>query len=212
MGKQLTKYEKQTLDLLTKLTIKQIANRRQTSVQAVYKLLSNIKKKGVEINRLKKGGGSVLPQNFKPFSNSYIRLHAMQFSVRIIMDSSFYHKARKLGDWVVVDGNKVRLNRKSLDVYQDSDSSFYGVDEFEATEDAFIYWDRFFLKLENRFKILLVKDQYQNIRFVKNHYARINDGNYIPVKHNGKHPYVLKVTTKGNGCPKKVERLILVDK
>ena len=43
-------------------------------------------------------------------------------------------------------------------------------------------------------------------------YARINDGNYIPVKHNGKHPYVLKVTTKGNGCPKKVERLILVDK
>lgn len=176
MGKNLTRLERETLAHLDTLTVKQIASRRGKSCASVYKIIKNIQKKGVEINRLKMGGTSVLSRNFQPFSASYIRLHGMQFSVMLISDSSFYHKVRKRGDWVVVDGNKVRLNISSLDVYQDSDSSFYGVDEDVATADAFDYWNKFFLKLENRFKVILVKDQYQNVRLVKHHYARINDG------------------------------------
>jgi len=177
MGKRLTTKEKETLQLLNTLSIKQIASRRGCSVQAVYKIINKAKDKGVEnIGFKKRGGGRVLPQNFKPFSKSYIRLHGMQFSIRLIMKKPFYDKVRRRGDWVVVDSHKVRLSSDSLDVYQDSDSSFYGVDESVVTDEAFNYWDRFFLKLENRFKIVIVKDQYQNIRLVKSHYARINDG------------------------------------
>ena len=40
-------------------------------------------------------------------------------------------------------------------------------------------------------------------------FARINDGNLIPIKHDGKSPFIVRVTTKSNGCPKKVQRLRL---
>ena len=40
-------------------------------------------------------------------------------------------------------------------------------------------------------------------------YARINNGDLVPIKHNGEFPYVLRVITKDSGCPKRVERLRL---
>ena len=49
-------------------------------------------------------------------------------------------------------------------------------------------------------KVTLSKDK---------NYARIDDGNFVPIKHNGKHPYVVRVTEKSNGCIKKAERLVL---
>ena len=40
-------------------------------------------------------------------------------------------------------------------------------------------------------------------------YASINNGHYVPIKHNGDSAYVVKVITKDNGCPKRIEKLRL---
>ena len=40
-------------------------------------------------------------------------------------------------------------------------------------------------------------------------HARINNGNLIPIKHDGKSKYVVRVIQKDNGCPKRVEKLRL---
>ena len=42
-------------------------------------------------------------------------------------------------------------------------------------------------------KITLSKDR---------NYARIDGGDFVPIKHDGKQPYVVKVLLKDNGCPK----------
>ena len=41
-------------------------------------------------------------------------------------------------------------------------------------------------------------------------YASINRGNLLPIKHDGKSPYIIKTTLRENGCIKKAEKLRLV--
>jgi DNA-binding CsgD family transcriptional regulator len=69
---QLTKTEQEILHLITDefLTLKQIAYRRQTSLQAVYKIIKKLKEKGVLNKGLKK------VENSRPtFNQNDIRLH-----------------------------------------------------------------------------------------------------------------------------------------
>jgi len=51
-------------------------------------------------------------------------------------------------------------------------------------------------------KITLSKDR---------NYARIDDGNFVPISHDGKTPYVKKVLLKDNGCVKEVVKYRLTE-
>ena len=175
MGKlhqKLSKEQEDVLYLLTKefLTIKQTALRRKTTVQAVYKTVNKLKKKGY----LKIGfkGVEKIQTTFKPPRNQ-IRLHAQEFNIKILYKDEKYKKILKNSNLLNIDGNTIRLYNNSLEIY--SGNSFYSDDTQKATVNSLEYWNKFFIRLENDLKIIFIKPRSQNIRLVNQHYAEVNN-------------------------------------
>lgn len=170
-SQSLTKTEQEVLYYLTKefLTPKKIAIRRGRSVQAIYKTVNSLKKKGVLKNNYLEVEN--VECTFKPL-NQKIRLHGQEFHINILWKNPQYKE--KIGSIIYIDGNTVRLYRDSIEVY--SNKSFYGDTANRATAESLNYWNRFFIRLENDLKVILVKPRKQNIRQVKAHYAEINNG------------------------------------
>lgn len=110
------------------------------------------------------------PPNFKPPFNK-IRLHGQEFNIRILFKDHRYKG--KVGGVVYIDGNTIRLFRDTIEVY--SGQSFYADDVQKATIDSFKYWNRFFLRLESEFKVILIKPRSQNIKLVNQHYSEVNN-------------------------------------
>jgi len=175
----LTEVEKEILILLTIdfLTPKEIALRRNTSVKAVYKVQTKLKKYGVlsrqnvsnfpkEIEVEKKGG--VSPAKVK--SEHPIRLHAEQYHITIIKSTTIYNNLTKKGTYrLSIEGNTVMCYKNTIEIY--SNSSFFGVTPNVSDSKAMNYWSRFLMKLENRLNILILKDGYCNISRVRAEYA-----------------------------------------
>ena len=170
---KLSPTEKEILSLLTDdcLTIKQAAIRRKTSIQAVYKIVTQLKDKGAItrcLKRVEKEGGGIQPFNQK------IRLHGQQFKINILFMDHRYHKIRDKCNTIDIDGNTIRLHSNKLEIY--SHASFYADDVATATADSMKYWQRILHKLEHDLKIILVKPRAQNIKLVKvGHYAETNN-------------------------------------
>lgn len=104
----------------------------------------------------------------QPFN--HIRLHAEQFVLRIIWKD---HAKYEAGTRVKIDGNSVKLNKESVEVY--SNTSFLGETPAVCDAKALIYWEAFFNKLQGRFKIILLKNGYLNIKRVRAEYAETNN-------------------------------------
>ena len=178
---KLSQSEIDVLHLLTNefLTPKQVSIRRQTGRSATYKIIKKLKKKGL-ISLSQKSGhkirGTLDPstKDLKAFRlKNEVRLHGQEFNVRILFRDQRYDVLRKNSNLVNVDGNTVRLFRDSLEVY--SGKSFYADTVHKATVRSFDYWDRIFARLENDFKIIIIKSRYQNVRLVNQHYSEINN-------------------------------------
>lgn len=171
-----TESEKEILDMLLNefLTIKQIAYRRQTSVQAVYKIIKRLKEKGVlgmpKNQRFKIQCTRLLAKNFK---GKKIRLHGEEFNIKILQKSKEYEKTKDQQNFILIENHTIRLYRDSIEVY--SGKSFYGKTAQETTSQSIKYWWKFFQKLENYFNIILIKDRKHNIKLVKSHYAELNN-------------------------------------
>lgn len=179
VGGLLSESEAQVLHYITDefLTPKQIAIRRGTSPNAVYKIIHKIKKKGAltkTFNRVEKIGGTCKPppENL-PFCPNAVRLHGQEFNVKILFKDQRYKDCRSKANLINVDGNTVRLFRDSLEIY--SGKSFYADTSHKATVKSFDYWGRLFARLENDLNIIIVKSRYQNIRLVNQHYAEVNN-------------------------------------
>lgn len=158
-----TSTEKEILRLINEefYTIEQIANRRKTSIHAVYKHIRNLKKKGL----LKK------VKNFQPTPNQRdIRLHGQELNIKIILQEPHYQKYLDKSNILFLDGNTVRLYKNSLEIY--SGQSFYGKTTNEAELKSLEYFERFIRRLENDLKVILLKNRSRNIRIVNQHYAR----------------------------------------
>lgn len=168
---KLTKKEQEILTLLTTefLTVKQVALRRQTSVQSVYKIKKKLEKKGVLTKQFKKVEKKRC--GFKPFRALGVRLHGQEFNVKLLWKSPKYKEY--IGKLVYIDGNTVRCYRDSVEVY--GNVSFEGVDEQRATAESLKYWQRFFSLLESDLKVIVVKPRKNNIELVRAHYAEINN-------------------------------------
>ncbi len=169
----LSDIQKEILYYLTKefLTPKQIAIRRKTSKNAVYKVINYIKEKGY----LKKGLNRVenIEGTFKPIEKG-IRLHGQEFNIKILWKADKYKKLYKESNLRFIDGNDIRLYRNSIEVY--SGASFFAKTAQEATSKSFIYWNRVFSKIENDLQIIILKNRASNINLVKNEYAHIENG------------------------------------
>lgn len=178
---KLSSQQSEILYLLTKeyLTPKKIAIKRGTHISAVYKIINKLKKKGVLNGTSNRGYKKNIPTHIikKPKSlksfKKYIRLHAQEWNIKILYKTNFYEELRQKGNTLEIDNNKVRLYKNSIEIYSKKD--FCAEDEQRATTLSFQYWDKFFTRLENHFKIIIIKNRKHNIKLVSNHYAEVNN-------------------------------------
>lgn len=172
----LTKTQKEILKYLTVdfLTIKQIAKRRQTSIRAVYKTIEILKKKGVLAKRFTTLGGysTQKVQN----KNQKIRLHNIQETIKILK------KSKKYENYLKANSNKYQdkdftaiLNKNYIDLYTSITMDFYGDTVDQAYFKAIDFFRRAYIKIENRFDILIDKEGYLNKRWVRQHIAETNN-------------------------------------
>jgi len=175
----LSKHQREILNMLTidYETPKRIALRRKTSVQAVYKTINKLIEKGYITRGFKRGLKKI--QSTKPFKpikslKTYIRLHGMEWNIKIIYKSRFYNKLPK-NKIIFIDDNTIRLYKNSIEVYSNENLKFEAEDEQRATALSFNYWQKIFNRLENKLKILIIKEGYHNINLVNSHYAEVNN-------------------------------------
>lgn len=173
--RKLTKVEAEVLHLLTSefYTIKRIAIRRGTSIQAVHYIIRNLRKKGYlnhENNSLTKEGGTFKGVKGK---GERIRLHAQQFRINIIHKDQSYSNILNKGNKIVIDSNTVMLYKNSVIIHSNKD--FWGESADHATDKSIRYWDQFITKLESYCKIILIKPGINNIKLVQAHYAEVHN-------------------------------------
>lgn len=191
---KLTLAEKEVYNLITEefFTIKQLSIRRKCSLQAVYKLTKSLRKKGylsIANKKVENSEWGIQPFNQK---TNQKRLHAQEFKIRILYKDENYKKIRERGNIINLDGNTIRLYQSSIEVY--SGQSFAGDNSQKATSNSLKYWNRFFIRLENEFKIIIVKPRSQNICMVKHEYGNPDS----PISNSTNHK-VIKLYAKEDG-------------
>lgn len=156
------------------LTIKQIAQRRKTSVQAVYKVINKLIKKGVlnKTNTLNgfKGGVAKWQRGLK-----LLRLHNIQLDIKIISKGVYYSKflsrCNKLANF---KGVTVMCYQDKLEVFTIKEMDFTGENTEVIYSKALTFLMRVLALIEQRLHITLLKDTYLNINWVRQHIAEVD--------------------------------------
>lgn len=174
------------------LTISEIAKHRKTSRQAVYKVLSKlqragmVKKIGMVWGLSEKGKGGL--HSFMGFTNK-LRQHNIGIKIKILETQRNWDKKRNVLMQLPYFNKRVKLKNNSYDLFS------FGKMRIKTTSKSIIFHlptifdnnvDNAILqamdiifdaipKVENRFKIKLVKDQKLNMTFISQEYARLND-------------------------------------
>lgn len=162
-------------DLLQKeqLTVRQIAQRRGCSRQAVHKIVKKlIKTKRCDIN-LHVVDKGVSTTRWGCGENSRYRLHGQEFNILILKRSEGYEKLRKKSNIIQIDGNTIRLFENAIEVY--IKKSFFGNDLNKIEADSIEYFNDLIPRLEHDLKAILIKNRYQNMRLVNSHYSELNN-------------------------------------
>jgi len=156
-----TKTQNEVLQLLKEgLTIKAISNRRQTSIQATYKIIKKLKNKGLLLGT--SGRGLILNSTSPPAKKSLIRLHGQEFNIKFKLLSINYKKIKEF------KGSKIRFYNNSLEVY--SKKNFFGGSGWEAHHKSVLYFKNYFAQLQNEIGIL-----FNSIKEVSSHYADMDN-------------------------------------
>lgn len=171
--KDLTKTEKEVLFLFTEefLTEKQVAIRRQTSQQSVNKIKKKLINKGVMSPNFSKVVKTDPTLHNPKEINNQIRLHGEHFVLNIIWKDKRYKD--KIGGIVDIDGHSIKLHNNNVEVY--SNVSFFGETPSVCDSKALKYWGALFNKLQDKFKIILVKRGSENIFRVRAEYAEVGN-------------------------------------
>jgi hypothetical protein len=95
------------------------------------------------------------------------RLHGQRFYIEILdTTEAFLKKINKIGKAIeYIDGNYVTYNEKYVQILGKKD--FWAETPLEAEEESLEYWTRFILRLEQKLKVILLKNGYENIRYSK---------------------------------------------
>ena len=168
---KLTKAELEVLSLITEefLTVERMSIQRGCSKQAIYKLIKKLKQK-VALNPSLKRVENLRCSN-QPNEK---RLHSQEFNIKILYQDNYYQSKLKKSNLRFLDGHIIRLYRNAIEVYAGEGTSFWGETEQRATAISLKYWQRFFRKLENELKVILIKPRSENIKLVNHHYGNIN--------------------------------------
>lgn len=174
--KELTQPQKDVLYYLIDefLTTSQIANIRGTSRQAVDK----IKQKLIELGVIREvATSSYIKGGYYPVtsigSNKTYRLHAQNLVINIIDVSQFYLNLLKTENRSKLDNNTIMLYNDKLIIYSNKD--FWGDSVNQCVRLSLDYWQRFMYKLENRYKIFLIKGERQKIKEFRGEIAKVGD-------------------------------------
>jgi len=184
---ELSEDQAHVLYMLTQeyLTPKKIAIRRKTTVWAVYNIIKKLKKKGAITRGYNRGVQKSVPTRLKSpnytstsdASNGkpFIRLHGQEWHIKILDKGTIYEQLRAKGNTIQLDGNTVRLYTDSIEVYCAEDRDFRHHDVQRVTALSFQYWNRFFVRLENQLKVIILKARSHNIILVKQHYSEVQN-------------------------------------
>jgi transposase len=186
MGYDLSKEQQETLNFYVNefLTPKQIASRRQVSVQAVYKTIKKLKEKGLILGGLKTGGlkqgvtkttGGLKFVGKIPKEHQKIRLHNIQESIKIIYAEQSYYKKISNKNKLSLNGITVMFYNQKIEIYTQEGISFYGKDTLECDDAAISFFQKFYTMIEDMYNILIEKDRVLNKAWVRRHYALINN-------------------------------------
>lgn len=154
------------------LTIKQIAAERETTTQAVYKVVRKLKKKGLLKGTNLTGfklGGLQKPTPFEKGKKT-LNLHNIQINIKIIKNSKKYLKEIKKGNKISIKGATILLFKKGLDIYTD-EASFDCYTTNEGYAKAISYFTNLYSRIENKFDITINKEGYLNKKWVRQHIA-----------------------------------------
>ena len=190
--KKITKTQEKIKIFLTEefLTPKQVATRINTSNSNIYKHIRKVKERGhldknyTEQKKVHKNECTDtsktpsfplenIPYISEEKSLNEIRLHGQEFNVRILYQDHKYEKIKKKTNLIDIDGNTIKLNEKSIEIY--CGHSFYANDSNKATYKSMNYLSRLFRKIEHDLKIVISKPRAQNVKIVNHHYAEINN-------------------------------------
>ena len=196
VDKSLTKAEKEVLEMITEkfYNIKQMQLIRNCSRQAVYKIVKKLKDKGALNLGLQKVDKN--QPTCQPYLNNQVRLHGQEFNIKILWQDSNYQRVLKKSNILYIDGHTIRFYKNSIEIYAGEGTSFFADDESRAEKKSFVYWKKFFAKLENRLKIILIKEGSSNIRIVAQHFSRGDSEIYQNAAKNGK---LIKVYAEEDG-------------
>lgn len=171
----LSKTQKEILKYLTKdfLTVQQIAKRRQTSRQAVYKIIRKLKEKGL-ISRGFTFKGVDKQKGFT--KKNKIRLHNIQETIKILDKSKFYlNYIKKKSNKLETKEFTAMLTENYVNVYTTEYNSFYGDTVEQCYIKAIKFFRKAYIKIENRLRITIDKEGYLNKRWVRQHIAETNN-------------------------------------
>lgn len=197
--RELTKKEAYILGLLTEdyFTVEKVVLTTKKSKQSVYKIIRKLKEKGLlkgdshkgftkpsiglNIPSLNLDKSKLTAHGEPPLNSKKIRLHGQAWRIKLLKitkspyEYSEYVKIKSGGNKVIYDGNTITLHRDSIRVYCSENRSFWGSSVEEATSESIKYWNLFFVKLENRFKITILKEQIANFKLFRQHYAEVEN-------------------------------------
>lgn len=183
---KISSVQKEVLDmiLIDHEIPRRIALRRQTSLAATYKIIKKLKAKGLLKGRFDRGVEKVgiAPAGgveFHTLSYKIIRLHRQEFNAKILARTGIYAKLKAQTPIMALEGNKIRLYGKSVEIYCSPSRAFEGPTPRAAWDSSMIYWDSFFRKVEEKLGILLIKPGHI-INQVNAHYAEV--GNELAVQ------------------------------
>ena len=153
-----------------RLTPAKIAKIRKTSRQAVYKIISKLKKKGIINLANSEWVGGV--DKTEPYTHQDTkRLHNQHLVVTPLYRTKKYKQ--NIGKIVTLEKNTVKISNNSIEIY--SNTYFYGKTAHEAMARSLEYWLLFITKLENKYKTPLLKQGRNNIMMVNAHVADIKN-------------------------------------
>jgi len=167
------------------ITIPQIAYSRQTTVRAVYNIIQKLREQGFlqgsSFNGWEQGAG-YMSTGVQSVSNSDLhflcRLHAQRFIAKIIDFSNGYTKQKylqKIGNkGIDFQGNTIKLRSNCIEVY--SNTSFKDTSVESCDQQALSYWANWFVALQGKLGLLLLKPGRYPIRETYNHLALMNNG------------------------------------
>lgn len=167
--------EREVLHLLAEFrTIAQIALSLGLSKSRIYKIRKKLKTKGYLSTTVQNFDPTIQPPSATTsLWGRMFRVHAQHFVIQIPHVTNGYVSLRKQCNVLSFDGNTVLLNKKSVQVYSNKD--FWSSDWRKASQDSMVYWNKFFVRLENDLKVSLVKHRSQNIKLVMMHVAETNN-------------------------------------